>query len=59
MSEDTNKETNVADALNEIFDDDPAKKAREREIAKYEKKRQKALEKETRKAAKAEAKQRS
>ena len=57
MSEDTNKETNVADALNEIFDDDPAKKAREREIAKYEKKRQKALEKETRKAAKAEAKQ--
>lgn len=57
MSEDTNKETNVADALNEIFDDDPAKKAREREIAKYEKKRQKALEKEARKAAKAEAKQ--
>lgn len=57
MSEDTNKETNVADTLNEIFDDDPAKKAREREIAKYEKKRQKALEKETRKAAKAEAKQ--
>ena len=57
MSEDTNKETNVADALNEIFDDDPAKKAREREIAKYEKKRQKALEKETREAAKAEAKQ--
>lgn len=57
MSEDTNKETNVADALNEIFDDDPAKKAREREIAKYEKKRQKALEKEARKTAKAEAKQ--
>lgn len=57
MSEDTNKETNVADALNEIFDDDPAKKAREREIAKYEKKRQKALEKEARKAAKAEDKQ--
>ena len=57
MSEDTNKETNVADALNEIFDDDPAKKAREREIAKYEKKRQKALEREARKAAKAEAKQ--
>ena len=57
MSEDTNKETNVADALNEIFDDDPAKKAREREIAKYEQKRQKALEKEARKAAKAEAKQ--
>lgn len=57
MSEDTNKETNVADTLNEIFDDDPAKKAREREIAKYEKKRQKALEKEARKAAKAEAKQ--
>lgn len=26
MSEDTNKETNVADTLNEIFDDDPAKK---------------------------------
>ena len=57
MSEDTNKETNVADALNEIFDDDPAQKAREREIAKYEQKRQKALEKEARKAAKAEAKQ--
>ena len=57
MSEDTNKETNVADALNEIFDDDPAKKAREREIAKYEKKRQKALEKDAKKAAKAEAKQ--
>lgn len=57
MSEDTNKETNVADALNDIFDDDPAKKAREREIAKYEKKRQKALEREARKAAKAEAKQ--
>ena len=26
---------NVADALNEIFDDDPAKKARDKEIVKY------------------------
>lgn len=43
---------NVADALNEIFDDDPAKKARDREIAKYEKKRQKAIEREQKKAEK-------
>ena len=41
---------NVADALNEIFDDDPAKKARDKEIAKYEKKRQKAIERENRKS---------
>ena len=53
MSEDTNKsvenkseDANVAETLNEIFDDDPARKAREKEIAKYEKKRQKALERE-------------
>ncbi len=43
---------NVADALNEIFDDDPAKKARDKEIAKYEKKRQKAIEREQKKLAK-------
>lgn len=49
MSED-NK--NVADTLNDIFDDDPAQKAREKEIARYEKKRQKALEREAKKALK-------
>ena len=43
---------NVTDALNEIFDDDPAKKARDKEIAKYEKKRQKAIEREQKKLAK-------
>ena len=43
---------NVADALNEIFDDDPAQKARDKEIAKYEKKRQKAIEREQKKLAK-------
>ncbi len=66
MSEDTNKsvenkseDANVAETLNEIFDDDPARKAREKEIAKYEKKRQKALEREAKKAAKAEAKQKN
>lgn len=66
MSEDTNKsvenkseDANVAETLNEIFDDDPACKAREKEIAKYEKKRQKALEREAKKAAKAEAKQKN
>ena len=37
MSED-NK--NVADTLNEIFEDDPARKAREKEKAKYEKRMQ-------------------
>lgn len=68
MSEDTNninpdktvtektENTNVAETLNEIFDDDPAKKARDKEIAKYEKKRQKALEREAKKATKAAAK---
>ena len=66
MSEDTNKsvenkseDANVAETLNEIFDDDPARKAREKEIAKYEKKRQKALEREAKKAAKAEVKQKN
>lgn len=49
MSED-NK--NVADTLNDIFDDDPAQKAREKEIVRYEKKRQKALEREAKKALK-------
>ena len=43
---------NVADALNDIFEDDPAKKERDKEIAKYEKKRQKAIDKEQKKAAK-------
>lgn len=47
---------NVAQALDDIFDDDPVKRAREKEIAKYEKKRQKALEKEAKKAAKKAAK---
>lgn len=54
-NQDSGAGANVAEALNEIFDDDPAQKAREKEIAKYEKKRQKALEREARKAAKAEA----
>ncbi|MDD6406385.1 MAG: signal peptidase I [Clostridiales bacterium] len=54
MSED-NK--NVADTLNEIFEDDPARKAREKEIAKYEKKRQKALEREEKKLAKKKLKE--
>ena len=54
-NQDSGAGANVAEALNEIFDDDPAQKAREKEIAKYEKKRQKALEREARKATKAEA----
>lgn len=54
-NQDSGAGANVAEALNEIFDDDPAQKAREKEIAKYEKKRQKALEREARKAAKTEA----
>lgn len=54
MSED-NK--NVADTLNEIFEDDPARKAREKEIAKYEKKRQKALEREEKRLAKKKLKE--
>ncbi len=54
-NQDSGAGANVAEALNEIFDDDPAQKAREKEIAKYEKKRQKALEREARKAAKAGA----
>lgn len=53
-NQDSGAGANVAEALNEIFDDDPAQKAREKEIAKYEKKRQKALEREARKAAKTE-----
>lgn len=44
---DENKD--VASALNDIFEDDPAKAAREKEIAKYEKKRQKAIEREAKK----------
>lgn len=48
---------NVADALNDIFEDDPAKKERDKEIAKYEKKRQKAIDKEQKKAAKKAAKE--
>lgn len=54
MSED-NK--NVADTLNEIFEDDPARKAREKEIEKYEKKRQKALEREEKRLAKKKLKE--
>lgn len=54
MSED-NK--NVADTLNEIFEDDPARRAREKEIAKYEKKRQKALEREEKRLAKKKLKE--
>lgn len=54
MSED-NK--NVADTLNEIFEDDPARQAREKEIAKYEKKRQKALEREEKRLAKKKLKE--
>lgn len=54
MSED-NK--NVADTLNEIFEDDPARKAREKEIAKYEKKHQKALEREEKRLAKKKLKE--
>lgn len=53
MSEEKNEESrNVAEALDDIFDDDPEKKAREKEIAKYEKKRRKAIEREEKKAAK-------
>jgi len=48
---------NVADALNDIFEDDPAKKERDKEIAKYEKKRQKAIDKEQKKVAKKAAKE--
>lgn len=54
MSED-NK--NVADTLNEIFEDDPARKAREKEIEKYEKKHQKALEREEKRLAKKKLKE--
>lgn len=52
MSENNLEDKNIAEALNDIFDDDPAKKAREKEIAKYEKKRQRAIEREEKRAAK-------
>lgn len=53
MSEEKKEESrNVAETLDDIFDDDPVKKAREKEIARYEKKRRKAIEREEKKAAK-------
>lgn len=45
---------NVADSLNEIFDDDPQKETRKKEIARYEKKRQKAIEREAKRSAREE-----
>ena len=45
------------EALNAIFDDDPAKKAREKEIEKLEKKREKQLAKLKKKGIDAKQKQ--